>query len=163
MVVTQIITLIGVLIGAAASYFATTSIERSRHRRELETRWDERKLNAYVDYATAVKAANITAKDAFMVRDEPMALTESIVEMEKAEANRSTLFEALILLADPSAVTAADVVNQKLWQILKVVRDPASTDGLAWERLGRELMSALTDLHERARLDLGIRGRLYRA
>lgn len=163
MVVTQIITLIGVLIGAAASFFATTSIERARHKRELETRWDERKLNTYVDYASAVKEANITAKKAFMVRGEPMALTASIDEMEKAEANRSTLFEALILLADPSAVTAANVVNQKLWRILEVARDPASTDDPAWERLGRELMSALTDLHERARLDLGIRGQLYRA
>ena len=163
MAVTQIITLIGVLIGAAASYFATTSIERARYRRALETRWDERKLNAYVDYASAVKATNITATKAFMMRDQPKELAASIAEMEKAEANRSTLFEVLILLAEPVAVEAANVVNQKLWQILKVARDPALTNDVDRERLVIELMSALTDLHEQARLDLGITGQLHRA
>jgi hypothetical protein len=162
MAVTQIITLIGVLIGAAASYFATTSIERARHRRALETRWDERKLNTYVDYASAVKATNIAATKVFMVRDQPKELAASIAEMEKAEINRSTLFEALILLAEPVAVEAANVVNQKLWQILKVSRDPALTDDVDRERLAIELMSALTDLHEQARLDLGITGQLHR-
>jgi hypothetical protein len=162
MVVTQIITLVGVLVGAAASYFATTSIERARYRRSIETRWDERKLNTYVDYASAVKATNIAATKVFMVRDEPKALAESIAQMEKAEANRSTLFEALILLAAPAAVEAANVVNQKLWQILKVARDPAFTDDVDRERLGIELMSVLTDLHEQGRRDLGISGQLYR-
>ena len=163
MVATQIITLIGVLIGAAASYFATTSIERARHRRALETRWDERKLNTYVDYVSAVKATNIAATKAFMVRDEPKALAASIVDVEKAGANRSTLFESLILLADPAAVEAANVVNQKLRQILNVARDPVLTDDADRERLSIELMSALTDLHEQARLDLGITGQLHRA
>ncbi|WP_155589736.1 hypothetical protein [Streptomyces cavernae] len=46
--VTQIITLIGVLIGALASFLATAMAERAKFRREMATRWDERKLDAYI-------------------------------------------------------------------------------------------------------------------
>lgn len=160
--ITQLITLIAVLIGAAASYFATTSIERARHKRALETRWDERKLNAYIDYGSAVKAVNIAAKKVFAVHDQLEMLPVPLAEMEEAEVNRSTMFEALILLAESSAVDVAHTVNQRLWRILGMVRNPADADDVDLERLGIELMSALTDLHERARLDLGITGQLRR-
>jgi uncharacterized membrane protein YccC len=37
----QIVTLIGVLIGALTSFFATALAERARFRRTMATRWDE--------------------------------------------------------------------------------------------------------------------------
>ena len=87
---TQIITLIGVLVGALTSYLATTFTEHARHKRALETRWDERKLNVYADYASAVKIANIAAKRAFIARSEPELLTAALAQIDEAEASRST-------------------------------------------------------------------------
>ncbi|WP_314245124.1 hypothetical protein [Streptomyces sp. DSM 40907] len=43
--ITQIVTLIGVLVGALTSFLATTMAERTRHQRSMATRWDERKLD----------------------------------------------------------------------------------------------------------------------
>lgn len=126
----------------------------------METRWDERKLNIYADYASAVKKVNRVARNAVAARDEPRKLTALLAEMDEVEANRSILFETLILLAEPSAVEVANALNQKLWQILEIVRNPATDDDIHRERLAIELMSALTDLHQRARLDLGITGQL---
>lgn len=55
---TQIFTLVGVLIGALTSYFAAAAVaERARFRRELATRWDERKLDTYIEYVTCVRGS----------------------------------------------------------------------------------------------------------
>jgi hypothetical protein len=51
----QLPTLVGVLIGAAATYGATSLTERARWRRAQAVRWDEKKVNAYAEYANAVK------------------------------------------------------------------------------------------------------------
>ncbi|MET8955943.1 hypothetical protein [Streptomyces sp. NPDC004533] len=53
--ISQILTILGVLIGALTSYLSTSAAERARHRRTLATRWDERKLDTYIEYATCVK------------------------------------------------------------------------------------------------------------
>jgi hypothetical protein len=57
-VVQQIVTILGVLAGAGASFAATSLIERSKWKRAHAVRWDERRLNAYVAYANAVKRMN---------------------------------------------------------------------------------------------------------
>lgn len=159
-VITQIITLIGVFLGAAASYFATAATERARHKRTMETRWDERKLSVYADYASAVKRVNRVARIVSTARGEPKKFAALLAEMDEAETVRSILFETFILLADPSALKVANAVNLKLWQILRIVRNPATSDDIQRERLASELMSELTDLHQWARLDLGIKGKI---
>lgn len=60
--ITQLVTLAGVLIGALTSFLATTVAERTRHRRAMATRWDERKLTTYIEYAACVKEISSTAK-----------------------------------------------------------------------------------------------------
>jgi hypothetical protein len=52
---TQLITLLGVLLGAASSYLGGTAKERVRYRRDLDQRWSERKLEAYVAYLSNIK------------------------------------------------------------------------------------------------------------
>jgi hypothetical protein len=52
----QLPALVGVLVGALASYLVTVATERRRWRRSMDTRWDERRVVAYAEYATAVKA-----------------------------------------------------------------------------------------------------------
>ncbi|MBM4795097.1 hypothetical protein HXP44_24320 [Streptomyces sioyaensis] len=150
--ITQIVTLLGVLIGALTSYVSTTVAERTRHRRTMATRWDERKLNTYVEYLTCVKEAADSAKESLKARGNPDLQRALLATMNEAEKRRSVLFETLILLAEPSAVEAAKDVNQILWQALIAARE-SNCDRFFWVD---DLMAALNAFHESARRDLGL-------
>ena len=50
---TQIITLLGVALGAGAGYVSTSLVERSRARRESDARWDARRFDALSDSSSA--------------------------------------------------------------------------------------------------------------
>ena len=54
-----IITILAVAVGALGTYLATQGVERARWEREHTTRWDERKLEVYTDYAASVKMARL--------------------------------------------------------------------------------------------------------
>ncbi|WP_331735409.1 hypothetical protein OG379_40710 (plasmid) [Streptomyces sp. NBC_01166] len=150
---TQIFTLLGVLIGALTSYFATTMAERAKFRREMATRWDERKLDTYIDYLTCIKEIQRAAMAAGRARDEGADAAEALSDMEESENRRSVLFETFVLLSDERAATAAHTVNQRTWELLRTTRNPSS--GVA-ELRPIPLVEALNVLHEAARSDLTI-------
>lgn len=50
----QLPALIGVVVGALASYLAGAASERARWRREQSARWDDRRAQAYAEYGYAV-------------------------------------------------------------------------------------------------------------
>ncbi|MDR3081807.1 MAG: hypothetical protein LBV60_12930 [Streptomyces sp.] len=156
--ISQILTLVGVLVGALSSYLVTTAAERARHRRMMDMRWDERKLAAYVEYAAVVKETHRLARAAFEARRTPEAAT-LLAAMDEAEGRRSILFETLVLLAEPAAVAAANALNERLWDSLVLARGGNGEDG-DWAPVGREVVMALGDLHALARVDLGVAGDL---
>ncbi|MFE7463558.1 hypothetical protein ACFU6R_05595 [Streptomyces sp. NPDC057499] len=150
---TQILTLIGVLIGALTSYFVTAAAERAKFRQEMATRWDERKLDTYIEYVTCIKEIQRAAMDAGRARDQGIDAAEALQAMEAGEGRRSILFETFILLSNEKAAAAAHAVNQRTWELLKAARGPAS--GIA-ELRPIPLVEALNVLHEAARSDLTI-------
>ncbi|WP_416873608.1 hypothetical protein [Kitasatospora sp. SC0581] len=148
--ITQIVTLVGVLLGALTSFVATGWAERAKHRRVLATRWDERKLDTYVQYATCVKEIAAVAKRAVDAEAGSTARAEFLATMEQAEIQRSALFETLVLLASPAAVEAAKAVNAALWETEIAARGHAGgPDGVV-------LIELLNAYHSQARLDLGV-------
>ncbi|MGW4567058.1 hypothetical protein ACWEN3_33235 [Streptomyces sp. NPDC004561] len=148
--ISQIVTLAGVLVGALTSYLSVTMAERAKHRRTMATRWDQRKLDTYIEYAACVKEVVDAAKRSWLAEEGSEASREFTTMMEEGERRRSALFEALVLLADPQAVMAAHHVNVALWEILGQARahEPSSAVG--------EFHELLNKYHERAREDLGI-------
>ena len=54
-VVQQLTALIGVIVGALASYLVSSATERRRWQRQQSTRWDEKCAQAYADYANALR------------------------------------------------------------------------------------------------------------
>ncbi|MFI9493336.1 MULTISPECIES: hypothetical protein [Streptomyces] len=150
---TQIFTLVGVLIGALTSYFATTVAERAKFRRAMATRWDERKLDTYIEYLTCVKQIQRAAMAAGRAREQGMDASEALAAMEESENRRSILFETFVLLSNEKAATAAHTVNQRTWELLRMARTPSS--GTA-ELRPIPLVEALNVLHEAARSDLTI-------
>ena len=150
MVITQIVTLVGVLLGALTSFVATGSAERVKHRRLMAARWDERKLDAYVEYATCVKEIAAVSKRAVDAEAGSTARAEFLAAMEQAEIRRSALFETLVLLASPAAVEAAKAVNAALWESEIAAREPTGVPD------GSVLIELLNAYHSQARLDLGV-------
>ncbi|MGW1806570.1 hypothetical protein [Streptomyces sp. NPDC002078] len=55
--ISQIVTLVGVLVGALTSYLSVTLAERAKHRRTMATRWDQQSLVLLAD-PKAVEAAH---------------------------------------------------------------------------------------------------------
>ncbi|MCF3179701.1 hypothetical protein IPZ70_07050 [Streptomyces polychromogenes] len=150
--ITQIVTLVGVLVGALTSFLATTMAERIRHQRAMATRWDERKLNTYIEYAGCVKEISSTGKRARHAGQGTAEREEYLAAMEAAELRRSVLFETLVLLASPAAIEAAHEVNLCLWRELGAARD----SGTVSAEEGRLLMELINRYHEQARADLGV-------
>ncbi|MYR70756.1 MULTISPECIES: hypothetical protein [unclassified Streptomyces] len=150
---TQIFTLVGVLIGALTSYFATTVAERAKFRRAMATRWDERKLDTYIEYLTCVKQIQRAAMAAGRAREQGMDASEALAAMEESENRRSILFETFVLLSNEKAATAAHTVNQRTWDLLGMARIPSSRTA---ELRPIPLVEALNVLHEAARSDLTI-------
>jgi len=54
-VLSQLLVLAGVIVGALASYLTTAAAERARWKRALDSRWDDRRVEAYASYAQTVK------------------------------------------------------------------------------------------------------------
>ncbi|MFC3577643.1 hypothetical protein ACFOZ0_31150 [Streptomyces yaanensis] len=154
---TQIVTLVGVLIGALTSYLATAIAERAKFRRMMATRWDERKLDTYIEYISCVKEISRAAREALRARDRGEDTTAALTEMEAIEAKRSILFESFILLSDEAAANAAHTVNQRAWELLRVTRNPANGEAALADV---PLVTSLNVLHEAARADLAT-GRGY--
>ncbi|MFB8350640.1 hypothetical protein [Streptomyces niveus] len=150
---TQIFTLVGVLIGALTSYFATVVAERAKFHREMTTRWDERKLDTYIEYLACIKGIQRAAMAAGRARDQGGDAADALNEMEESENSRSILFETFILLSNEKAATAAHAVNQRTWELLSTARIP--TSGVA-ELRPIPVVEALNVLHEAARSDLAI-------
>ncbi|MGV9883796.1 hypothetical protein [Streptomyces sp. NPDC003006] len=152
----QIITLIGVLLGAVTSFFATSLAERAKFRQTLATRWDERKLDTYIEYISCVKGANRGAKQALEAYERGENTAELLAEMDAAEARRSVVFEGFVLLVDDAASEAAATVNERLWALLRCARDPAGASAAVRRELSPSLIEALNGLHKAARSDLAI-------
>lgn len=155
----QIITLVGVLSGALLSFVATHWAERTKFRQTLATRWDERKLDAYIQYISCVKEEVRTARQAVEACERGDDNTEALAEMEAAEARRSVLFEGLILLSDDAAADAARAVNERTWNLLEWARHPGPVMSDRRRELSNLVIEALNVLHLAARRDLAMHNR----
>ncbi|AWE52649.1 hypothetical protein DC008_25085 [Streptomyces nigra] len=154
-VTSQIWTLTGVLIGALTSYFSVMLTERSKHRREMAIRWDQRKLDTYIEYAACVKEVADFARRSHRVEEGSRAHGELVAAMEASERRRSAQFEGLVLLAAPPVIEAAHEVNLTVRQMLERVR------GHEPPRESYGFTGRLNAYHERVREDLGIRTRSW--
>jgi hypothetical protein len=107
----QLPALLGVAVGAAATYIAAVAMERSRWRRQLAVRWDDRRLAAYVDYANALKKALAIAVGLAGQRGlhagEVSAETYTDLDLSQAEERRTLAWEAVLMLGSEDVVLAA--------------------------------------------------------
>jgi hypothetical protein len=167
--VEQLPTLIGVALGALGSYLTNAAFERTRWRRDREARWDERRLTAYADYATALKATIATcarvaagagAGDAFTPRPYPLDLAAAMPELAREDIDRSEAWEAVLMLGVQPVISAGRSWSGTVEAMEHFVRHQQH-DVAAWRNALAASGHARQVYYHEVRLDLQIRaGRL---
>ncbi|MFF5130975.1 hypothetical protein ACFY41_29140 [Streptomyces syringium] len=160
----QVLPLVGVAIGAAVSLAVSAVNERTRWRRQQSVRWDERRLNAYAEYAHTVKELSnrytgLAVARGLTTGSTPLEPTDAVLEeLAAAEIHRSALAEALWLLGDVDTNTAAAKLNHALWHLEWLARGIPTTGIATWPEAYAEFRKARGDFLWAARRDLGVQG-----
>ncbi|MCT9082092.1 hypothetical protein [Streptomyces fulvoviolaceus] len=160
----QALPLVGVAIGAVVSLAVSAVNERTRWRRQQSVRWDERRLNAYAEYAHTVKELvnryrGLAVARGLTTGSTQLEPTDAVLEeLAAAETHRSALAEALWLLGDVESNTAAVKLNHALWHLEWLARGIPTSGNATWSEAYLEFRKAREDFLKAARCDLGVRG-----
>jgi hypothetical protein len=159
--VQQLPALIGVVVGAMASYLVSNATEHGRWQRQQSTRWDEKRAQAYADYGYAVKNVYYLCGRIVNYRglgpvSEQMDVTEALGELGRLASERTAKWESVLLLGNPETVAAAREWHRTVWPMQRFVRDD-HTDVTEWNALFDNAAAARERFYDAARRDLGIR------
>jgi hypothetical protein len=163
-VVSQLLVLAGVIVGALASYLTTAATERARWKRTLDSRWDDRRVDAYASYAQAVKdmislSSRIAAGRGVAVHARSLPPTEENLElMASANAQRAMAWEAVLLLGHPDTVAAARGWHETVWRLERFAHGTITGGPEDWEEVRTEVNRARSKFYESARNDLQMGG-----
>ena len=151
--VTQLPALIGVLVGTIGTIVATSLADRARWRRRQGVRWDERRLDAYAEFARALKEVHTIASrliGGYLDREQELAL------LTEANFRHTIAWENVLLLGDAPTVTAARAWRDAVWEVELLARDGSATDGLP--DLLHRANEARDQFYDAARGGLGVSG-----
>lgn len=157
--VQQLPALIGVLVGALATYTATSAAERARWRRAQSVRWDDKRLTAYSEYAHAVKKViSISVRLAAhrgVHRDlDTLSPEEGMPALAVAEEERTMKWEAVLLLGTAQTVAAARAWHESVFRLQRIASG-ASVE-VTWTEAVEAASRARRGFYEAAKRDLGI-------
>jgi hypothetical protein len=162
--INQVPVLLGVIIGALGSYLTTAATERARWKRALDSRWDDRRVEAYASYAQSVKrmikvAGRIAAGRDLGGDDEPLAPTQENLELlADAEAERGRQWETVLLLGHPQTVAAGRSWHERAWRLEAYARALLTGSNSDWQAAISAADVARHAFYESARIDLGVSG-----
>ncbi|WCN78925.1 hypothetical protein [Micromonospora sp. LH3U1] len=159
---TQLPALLGVLVGTLGTILATSLADRARWRRSQNVRWDERRLDAYVEYAHAIKeshavALRMTADHRPGSHSHPIDRDDGLARLAEADARRTIVWENLLLLGDEPTVVAAAGWRDAVWQVERLARGIVESPPDISEMLTR-VNEARDGYYRAARRSLGVRG-----
>ena len=161
----QALVLLGVIIGALASYLTTAATERARWKRALDSRWDDRRVEAYASYAQSVKeminiAGRIAAGRGLLGNDlEPLAPTQENLDLlAAAENERARQWETVLLLGHPQTVAADRNWHEHAWRLEAYARALLTGNNSDWPATRDAVDVARDAFYESARSDLRVTG-----
>jgi hypothetical protein len=160
----QLFVLAGVIIGALASYLTTAATERARWKRALDSRWDDRRVEAYVAYAQAVKdeiriSGQLAAgRGVGEVTDLLSPTQENLDLLAAASAARGGAWETVLLLGHPETVAAARNWHESVWRLEWFARGLITGGSEDYEEARSATNIARSLFYESARRDLQVRG-----
>ncbi|GIJ25153.1 hypothetical protein Vqi01_03150 [Micromonospora qiuiae] len=123
----QLPALLGVLVGTVGTIVATSLADRSRWRRRQTVRWDERRLDAYAEFARVLKEAHTIASrtiGGYLDREQELAA------LAEADLRHTIAWENVLLLGDGPTVAAARAWRDAVWEVERLARGAATGDDL---------------------------------
>jgi hypothetical protein len=157
----QLPALLGVVVGTGGAILATGIADRNRWQRQQAARWDERRLQAYVDFANAVKEVH-TYGLRIAERDNPgsghrVDREDALGKMEDADIRRTKAWESVLLLGDAETVLAAREWRSSVTEIMYFAQGVAPA-GFALADAVTRANTGRDRFYDAARASLGIRG-----
>ncbi|MEU5532366.1 hypothetical protein [Streptomyces sp. NPDC020362] len=159
-VLQQVLTIIGVLAGVVASYGAATMTERSKWKRSQSTRWDEKRLTAYSEYANAVKLSvrvcyRIAAGRNLVPAGQPIDPEAGVIALAEIENERAAKWETVLLLGEPATISAARTWHESVWRLEMLTRRQG-VDSATFVAAYKESVRLRNVFYAKARCDLGV-------
>ncbi|MCA2215632.1 hypothetical protein [Jidongwangia harbinensis] len=154
-------TLLAGLGGVLITQRATLEREAAAWQRQQSIRWDDRRLDAYVSYAAAVKR-NATAVAQQLARK---GVTKTIVaanlnagleELAIAEADRSVAFESVLILGDTATIEAGSLLNREVWRMQAQARGELHVDPIIWKDTFHAYRQTRLNFYNAARASMGV-------
>jgi hypothetical protein len=159
-IVAQALTIVGVLLGSAATFVVTSTTERARWRRAQSARWDDKRLLAYSEYANAVKhmvrlSRRIAETKGLLSTGQPIDLDTAFAALAEAETQRAAQWETVLLLGEPTTISAAREWSEQVWQLEHILRGD-EPDTSSFMDAYRNAMRLRNEFYACARVDLDI-------
>ncbi|MGH3661257.1 MAG: hypothetical protein ACRDT8_12200 [Micromonosporaceae bacterium] len=156
----QLPALIGVVVGAVASYAATSLGDRARFRRNQNVRWQERRLGAYTEYTQAQKRIlslchRVASHLDVDPHPRPLTLDEATPGLNSASEARDLAWEQLLMLGDRDVVNAGRDWFAVVATMEGFVRDDAR-DAERWGDLLERQRATRAQFYAAARNDLAL-------
>ena len=159
-IVAQVLTIAGVLLGSATTFIVTSATERTRWRRAQSARWDDKRLLAYSEYANAVKhmvrlCRRIAETKGLLTTGQPIDLDSAFADLADAETQRAAQWETVLLLGEPTTISAARAWSEQVWQLEHILREdhPGTSSFIDSYRNAMRLRN---EFYTHARTDLDI-------
>ncbi|MET8867352.1 hypothetical protein ABZW11_30785 [Nonomuraea sp. NPDC004580] len=157
--VDQLPALIGVLLGALGTYGVTALTERKRWRRQLATRWDERRVLAYMEYAHAIKKTisiciKLAAQRGVGADLKYLAPEYSDADLAAAEEMRTVSWEAVLLFGGDEAIVAGRKWHEAVFR-LELIAAGQEAD-LAWDEAIEATSRARGEFYRVVKAEIGM-------
>jgi hypothetical protein len=156
----QLLTLLGVGVGALASFVSTRLVDRSRWQREEAVRWEMKRLECYSEFSSSIShftniANRISAGLNLPANVQPVDTDTTLADMAAAEAELSVKWEQMLMLGSPEAITAAQEWRHEAWQLESFARGSRS-DPAEFLKATQDRREARRRFYTAARADLGV-------
>lgn len=160
-IVTQLITLGGVAIGAAATYLVTSLTEKATWRRTEAIRWDKERLGAYLAWLDAIKAMIMISSRLVEAKGVPAGVSpideaNGMALLDQVELDRSSKFEGVLLLGSTEAIAAAQKVNEAAWLACDVASGRRELAEESWLAAYRGYRVAREQFYASARASINV-------
>jgi hypothetical protein len=158
--VVQLLTIIGVAVGAMASFISTRLLDRARWQREEALRWDTKRLDCYGEFAAAIRrqitiSGRICADLGLPSTGQPLDRATGLSDLAAAEQDVSVKWEHVLMLGSPAAITAAREWRHIAWHqewFARGLRD----DPTEYTQANVDGGSARSRFYAAVRADLGV-------